>query len=84
MRAAPGSVAGEKVLTKNQAKAMRKLFLSYTTGHVYTDQEIKSMVKKSIGLDKSKSTEYSTTMESLNKKLATARDNVDYEGTILQ
>ena len=37
---------------------MRKLFLSHTVQHVYTDQEIKDMVKKSIGLDKSKVTEY--------------------------
>jgi hypothetical protein len=48
----------DKRLTKNQARAMRKLFLSHTVQHVYTDAEIKAMVKKSIGLDKSKVTEY--------------------------
>jgi hypothetical protein len=48
----------DKRLTKNQARAMRKLFLSHTVQHVYTDAEIKAMVKKSIGLDKSKVTEF--------------------------
>ena len=42
----------------SQVKALRKLFLSHTVQHVYTDNEIKDMVKKSIGLDKSKVTEY--------------------------
>lgn len=45
-------------MTKNQARALRKLLLSHTVQHVYTDAEIKEMVKKSIGLDKSKVTEY--------------------------
>jgi hypothetical protein len=45
-------------LTKNQARALRKLFLSHTVHHVYTDAEIKAMVKKSVGLDKSKVTEF--------------------------
>ena len=45
-------------LTKNQSRALRKLFMSHTVQHVYTDQEIKDMVKKSVGLDKSKVTEY--------------------------
>ena len=37
------------------------------------------MVKKSIGLDKSKVTEFSTAMESLQKKLVAARASKDYE-----
>lgn len=45
-------------MTKNQIRAKRKLFLAHTVQHVYTDVEIKSMVQKSIGLDKSKVTEY--------------------------
>lgn len=45
-------------MTKNQIRAKRKLFLAHTVQHVYTDNEIKSMVQKSIGLDKSKVTEY--------------------------
>ena len=78
-RAMSGSVAGEKPLTKNQAKALRKLLICYTQQHVYTDEEIKNMVKRSIGLDKSKVTEFTTAMESLQKKLATARAETDYE-----
>jgi len=46
------------LLLVSQVKALRKLFLSHTVQHVYTDTEIKDMVKKSIGLDKSKVTEY--------------------------
>eukprot|EP00598_Pedospumella_elongata_P004660 CAMPEP_0184971838 /NCGR_PEP_ID=MMETSP1098-20130426/3987_1 /TAXON_ID=89044 /ORGANISM="Spumella elongata, Strain CCAP 955/1" /LENGTH=763 /DNA_ID=CAMNT_0027494033 /DNA_START=71 /DNA_END=2362 /DNA_ORIENTATION=- len=69
----------DKLLTKNQVRAMRKLFLSHTVQHVYTDQEIKDMVKKSIGLDKSKVTEYSTALESLQKRQALARENKDFE-----
>ena len=45
-------------LTKNQVRAHRKVLLSHTVQHVYTDAEIKAMVKKSVGLDKSKVTEY--------------------------
>jgi hypothetical protein len=74
-----GAIGCEKVLTKRQAKLRRQLFLSYTVGHVYTDEEIKNMVKKSVGLDKSKATEYTTAMESLQKKLVMARENTDYE-----
>ena len=75
----PGSSVGEKRLTKNQALARFKLFTTFFKQHVYTDEEIKGMVKKSMGLDKSKVTEFSTAMESLQKKLAIARANTDYE-----
>ena len=59
--AAEAEAAGkptDKLLTKNQIRAKRKLFLAHTVQHVYTDVEIKSMVQKSIGLDKSKVTEF--------------------------
>lgn len=56
--AAAAGKEADRLMTKNQVRAKRKLFLAHTVQHVYTDVEIKSMVQKSIGLDKSKVTEY--------------------------
>mmetsp|Transcript_1438 Transcript_1438/g.2396 ORF Transcript_1438/g.2396 Transcript_1438/m.2396 type:complete len:888 (+) Transcript_1438:739-3402(+) len=74
------SRARRRLLTKQQIEAQRMTLKSYLMGeHVYTDKEVKEMVSKSAGLDKSKTTEFTTAMESLQKKLAAARDSTDYE-----
>ncbi len=69
---------GVCMLTENQVTARRQRQLK-ASRHVYTHQEIRAMVAKKSGLNKSLVTEYSTAMESLRKKLDEARAEKDYE-----
>jgi hypothetical protein len=49
------------------------------SNHVYTNDEILSMVKAKIGLNKTAVTEYSTAMEILEKKKAEAIKEKEYD-----
>lgn len=72
-------INNKRPLTKKQFQRRREKLKAFTEKHTYTESEIKEMVSRRLGMDKSIVTDYSTAVESLRRKLTAAQQDKDYD-----